>query len=91
MWMWSQPRTRDVAAEGGGAAALDGRHDLQLGEAQMAGLSVPPGSPVGAEDIRDLQTLARHDAADQLVGGSPGLRCSSGLWTALSVVLVMWL
>ena len=54
---------RDVAAEGGGAAGLDGRHDLQLAKAQMAGPGPAPGRPVGAEDIRDLQSFARHDAA----------------------------
>ena len=37
------------------AAAFDGRHDLELAETEVSGLSVTPGWPVGAEDIRDLQ------------------------------------
>jgi len=44
-----------MATERGAAAVLDGLHDLQLTEAQVSGLSTPPGRPVGAEDIRDLQ------------------------------------
>ncbi len=39
---------------------LDGRHDPELAEAQMAGLGPTPGRPVGAEDIRDLQRRTRH-------------------------------
>jgi len=46
---------RRVAAEGDAAALLNGRHDLQLSETQMAPFAVPPRRPVGAEDIRDLQ------------------------------------
>ncbi len=44
-----------VAAELGAAAVLHGRHDLELAEAEVALLLVPPSRPVGAEDIRDLQ------------------------------------
>ncbi len=53
----------DMAAEGRGAAALDGRHDLELAEAHVAGVGYTPGRAVGAEDIRDLQRWTRHDAA----------------------------
>ena len=48
----------DVSAERGGAAVLDGRHDLELAETEVSGLCVTPRRPVGAEDIRDLQ--GRH-------------------------------
>ena len=51
----------DVTAEGCGAAALDRRHDLQLVEAHMAGVGLPPRRPMVAEDIRDLQGGTGHD------------------------------
>ena len=44
-----------MAAERSAAAVLHGRHDLELAETEVAALLVPPGRPVGAEDIRDLQ------------------------------------
>jgi hypothetical protein len=44
-----------MTAERGCAAALDGAHHLQLIEADMACIGHPPGSTVGAEDIRNLQ------------------------------------
>ncbi len=49
-----------MAAQGGAAALLDGRHDLQLAEAQVAPLVFSPRRPVGAEDIRDLQGGTVH-------------------------------
>ena len=42
------------------AALLDGGHHLELTEAQVATLRLPPGRPVGAEDVRDLQGGALH-------------------------------
>ena len=59
-----------MAAEGGAAALLDGRHDLQLAEAQVATLLPTQSRPVGAEDIRDLQGGALHAR----------LRCRRGTW-----------
>src|SRR5207302_10004490 len=59
-----------VAAEGAAAALFDGRHDLQLAETQVTALVMPPGRPVGAEDIRDLQGGAFHAR----------LRCGGGAW-----------
>jgi hypothetical protein len=44
-----------MPAERGRAAALDGRHHLQLVEADMPGIGSTPRRPVVAEDIRDLQ------------------------------------
>jgi hypothetical protein len=38
----------DVAAERGRAAALDGRHHLELAEAQMPGIALPSCSQGGA-------------------------------------------
>jgi hypothetical protein len=52
---------RDMAAEGCRAAVLDRRHDLQLAEANMAGIGRTPCRPVAAEDIRDLQGRTGHD------------------------------
>lgn len=45
----------DMAAERRRAAALDGAHHLQLAEADVARIGRPPGSTMGAEDIRNLQ------------------------------------
>jgi hypothetical protein len=58
-----------MAAEREAAALLDGRHDLQLAEAQVPPLMLSPRRPVGAEDIRDLQGGTLHG----------GLRCGAGL------------
>jgi hypothetical protein len=49
-----------MAAEGEAAALFDGRHDLQLAEAEVASLLLAQSRPVGAEDIRDLQGGATH-------------------------------
>ena len=51
-----------VPAERGAAALLDGGHDLELTEAQVRVLHPPPGWPVGAEDIRNLQGRTPHGA-----------------------------
>jgi hypothetical protein len=53
----------DMAAERRGAAALDGRHDLQLREAHMSGVGVAPCRTVAAEDIRHLDRWTRHGRA----------------------------
>ena len=45
------------------AALFDGGHHLELTEAQVAVLRLPPGRPVGAEDVRDLQGGAPHAEA----------------------------
>ena len=44
-----------MATERRGAALLDGGHDLELGQAQVAALRGAPGRPVGAEDVADLE------------------------------------
>jgi hypothetical protein len=51
---------RDMAAEGCRAAVLDCRHYLELAEADTAGMGLPPCRSMIAEDIRDLQSRARH-------------------------------
>ncbi len=45
----------DVAAERGGPAVLDGRHDLELAEAEMPGMGRAIGRPAAPEDIGDLE------------------------------------
>src|SRR5215831_4989772 len=62
-----------MAAEGGGAAALDGAHHFELVEADAAAVGIAPCGPVAAEDVRDLQTWPGH---------AGGLRRPSGycLW-----------
>ena len=50
----------DMAAERGRAAGLDGRHHLQLAEAQMAGMGRAPGGAMAMEDVCDLQRRAAH-------------------------------
>ena len=50
-----------MASEGEAAALFDGRHDLQLAEAQMPPPMLTPSRPVGAEDIRDLQGETLQD------------------------------
>ena len=44
-----------VAAERGGAAVFDGRHDLELFEAQVPGMAGPIGGAGAAEDVGDLE------------------------------------
>ena len=51
---------RDMTSESRRAAALDGAHHLQLGEAHMARVGGTPCGSVIAEDIRDLQSRPRQ-------------------------------
>jgi hypothetical protein len=50
----------DMATESGGAASLDGRHDLELAEAEVAGMGRPKGGTVAAEDVGDLERGAHR-------------------------------
>ena len=52
----------DMTAESGGAAGLDGRHDLELAEAEVAGMGRPEGRAVSAEDVGDLEQGAHASA-----------------------------
>src|SRR5260370_2318302 len=49
----------DMSAERGCAANLDRRHDLQLAEADMAGVGFPPGRPMSAKDVGDPRAVTR--------------------------------
>jgi hypothetical protein len=52
---------RNMTSERRRAAALDGRHHLQLPEAHMPAIGVTPSGTVVAEDIRNLQSWAEHE------------------------------
>jgi hypothetical protein len=52
--------TFNMATERSRAAVLDGRHDLDLAEADMAGIGLSPRRSMAAENIRDLQRRAGH-------------------------------
>src|SRR5215467_13813489 len=62
---------RDMAAESRRAAVLDRRHHLELAEADMAGIGLTPCRSMAAEDIRDLQSRARHPR--RALAGRPDL------------------
>ena len=49
----------DVAAKRGRAAILDRRHDLELGQAQVTGLSGTIAGAFSSEDIGDLDRGAQ--------------------------------
>ena len=73
----------DVAAEGGGAAMLDRRHDLELVQAQMPGMAGPICGAGSAEDVGDLD--ARRAPGAQPAGVFPSISAisrSSGPVTA---------
>ena len=50
----------DMTAEGGGAAMLDRRHDLELMKAQVPGMGGPISGAGGTEDIGDLERGAHR-------------------------------
>ena len=52
----------DMTAERRGAAVLDRRHDLELGEAQVPGMGGPVCGPGSAEDVGDLDRGAHGSA-----------------------------
>ena len=53
--------TQHVSTECRAAALLDGRHDLELAQAQVAALRLAPGGTMAAEDVGDLQGAVRHE------------------------------
>ncbi len=67
---------RDMAAERCDAAVLDGTHDFELAEADMAAGGMTPSSAVIAENIRDLQRWTGQGRAGLL----DRLRLSLGGW-----------
>ncbi len=85
----------EMATEGGSAAGLDGRHDLELAEADMAGMGRPPGGPVSAQDVGDLERGSLGAHGGQPLGVAPSLTClpiwavilSSGLVTVRTILV----
>jgi hypothetical protein len=57
----------EVTAGLRGAAVLDRRHDLELGEAQVSCMVGPVGGPCSAEDVGDLDRGAHGSAAAKFV------------------------
>ena len=51
---------QDMPAQCRATALFDGRHDLELTQAQVAALFMAPGGPVGAEDVGDFQGGSPH-------------------------------
>ena len=80
----------EVAAEDRGTAVRDGRHDLELVEADVAGVGVTPRRAVGAEDVRDLEAGTRHGTAFYAGGLTLMASPSSGLLTSRSVRVATW-
>ena len=82
----------DVSAEGGGATGLDGRHDLELAKAEVAGMGRPKGGPVTAEDVGDLQRGSHPGQPPRLAptlspGSMRAMILSSGLVTVRTVLV----
>jgi hypothetical protein len=85
----------DVTAECGSTAGLDGRHDLELAEADVPGMGRSPGRPVSAEDVGDLERgTPRVQGSQPLavvpsVAGSPirAVILSSGLVTVRTILV----
>src|SRR5262245_59343022 len=61
---------RDIAAESGSAARLDGAHHFQLCVAHVATVGITPSGTEVAEDIRNFQSGALHDGAETTSEGS---------------------
>ncbi len=58
--------TRHMPAERLGSAGLDGRHHLELGQADMPLMGLPPRTTMGAEDVSQLQLGPGHTGAESL-------------------------
>jgi hypothetical protein len=75
----------DMTAQGCGAASRDRRHDLELLQAQVPGLSSPVGGAGGPEDVGDLERGAHRQPAGALSPAVNMPSLSSGLITARTV------
>ena len=61
---------RDMPTERRRATALDRTHHLQLVEADVPAIGLPPSRAVIAEDVRDLQSWLSHGRRRYGAGGS---------------------
>ena len=73
----------DMGAEGGGAAGLDGRHDLELAKADVAGMGRAPGGPVSAEDVGDLERWSHRGQPPGLGASSMGAPGRAPIWALI--------
>jgi hypothetical protein len=62
---------QDMPAQRRRAATLDRRHHLELVEAHMAGIGLPPCRTMLAEDVRELERRARHTRRVKLAERPP--------------------
>jgi len=69
--MFAGRTTQYMTAECCTAASLDGRHHLELVEADVPCIRLTPYLSLGAEDVRDLQGLSGHDPLMWVSAGSP--------------------
>src|SRR5882724_13695032 len=49
-----------MTTQGGRTAVLDGRHHLELAQADMPGIGTAPGGAMLTKDVGDLQPRAAH-------------------------------
>jgi len=82
----------DMTAEGGGTAGLDGRHDLELAEAEVAGMGRPKGGAVSAKNVGDLERGAHRGqppglAPELSLGATRAMILSSGLVTVRTILV----
>ncbi len=82
----------DMTAESGGAAGFDGRHGLDLAEAEVTGMGRPKGGTVSAEDVGDLERGSHRGqppglAPELSLGATRAMILSSGLVTVRTVLV----
>ena len=80
-----------MAAERGGAALLDGRHDLELTEAQVPGLRRRQAGPWSRKMSATSKPCLGIAAPAQAGGRGPKCRRSSGPVTSRRVRVATWL
>src|SRR5678816_583435 len=76
---------QDMSTQRRAAALLDGRHNLELPQAQVRALSLAPSGSMLTEDVGDFQGTASH-AKRPYVGG----KISNGLTTSRKISVATW-
>src|SRR3990167_535195 len=72
------------------AALVDGRHDLELGQAQAAALAVTPGCTMLVEDVGDLQIGPLHARTFKRAAWAPAGRSPRAAGQSLRGRRLMW-
>jgi hypothetical protein len=72
-WMVALGAARHMPAKRLGSAGFNRRHDLELGEADMPGIGLPPRRTMGTEDVSDLQPRPGHPGVRSLQASLHGL------------------